>query len=276
MALLSFPVAPANNDLYPLVPVVGQNQYQWSSGDSTWKLVGVATGVGAGTYGDSTHVGQFTVNAAGQITFAQDVLIATTGGTVTQIDTGTGLTGGPITASGTIALDTAYTDTLYLGLAGGTLTGAVTFAVGQGFPGVLPLTGDTMTGDITFAATQTFPGVLPLAGGTMTGDIVFSGTQTFPAQTLQEVTDAGASTTNAIDVAGLTAAGLTYPAADGTADQVMTTDGSGGLGWLTTAEVVPVPGGSASAGVANQIAFGGGNFYFHDGTQWWQVAGVAF
>ena len=182
MALLSFPVAPANNDLYPLVPVVGQNQYQWSSGDSTWKLVGVATGVGAGTYGDSTHVGQFTVNAAGQITFAQDVLIATTGGTVTQIDTGTGLTGGPITASGTIALDTAYTDTLYLGLAGGTLTGAVTFAVGQGFPGVLPLTGDTMTGDITFAATQTFPGVVADSDYTAVGDLlVGTGVGTYTA-----------------------------------------------------------------------------------------------
>ena len=158
MALLSFPVAPANNDLYPLVPVVGQNQYQWSSGDSTWKLVGVATGVGAGTYGDSTHVGQFTVNAAGQITFAQDVLIATTGGTVTQIDTGTGLTGGPITASGTIALDTAYTDTLYLKLAGGTLTGVVTFAVGQGFPDVVADTSYTAVGDLlvgTGSATYT-------------------------------------------------------------------------------------------------------------------------
>ena len=115
MALLSFPVAPANNDLYPLVPAVGQNQYQWSSGDSTWKLVGVATGVGAGTYGDSTHVGQFTVNAAGQITFAQDVPIASgAGGTVTDVTAGTGLTGGTITTSGTISLDTAYTDARYV------------------------------------------------------------------------------------------------------------------------------------------------------------------
>jgi hypothetical protein len=253
VALLSFPVSPANNDLYPLVPTVGQYQYQWSSADATWRLVGAATGVSAGTYGDSTHVGQFTVNAAGQITFAQDVLIAVTGGTVTQVDTGTGLTGGPITASGTIVLDTAYTDTLYLGLAGGTLTG-----------------------DVTFAGTQTFPGVLPLAGGTMTGDITFSGTQTFPAQDLQEVTDAGNATTNAIDVAGLTAAGLSYPLVDGTADQVMSTDGAGGLGWLSTLKVVTAPTASADPGTLGEVAVGAGFLYFYDGTQWLQVAGSTF
>lgn len=35
-----------------------------------------ATGVAAGTYGDATHVGQFTVNAEGQLTFAQNVAIS--------------------------------------------------------------------------------------------------------------------------------------------------------------------------------------------------------
>jgi hypothetical protein len=194
-------------------------------------LLGVATAVTPGTYGDSTNVGQFTVDATGKITFAQNVPIASgAGGTVTSIVAGTGLTGGTITASGTIALDTAYTDTLYL----------------------------------------------QLAGGTMTGDITFSGTQTFPAQTLQEVTDAGASTTNAVDVAGLTAAGLSYPLTDGTADQVVSTDGAGGLGWLTTAKVVATPTGSASPGNANEIAFGTGFLYFYDGTQWLQVAGSTF
>lgn len=34
------------------------------------------TGVTPGTYGDATHVGQFTVNAAGQLTAAADVLIS--------------------------------------------------------------------------------------------------------------------------------------------------------------------------------------------------------
>jgi hypothetical protein len=46
--------------------------------------------------------------------------------------------------------------------------------------GFLALTGGTMTGDLTFAGTQTFPGTLATTGGTMTGDITFSGSQTFP------------------------------------------------------------------------------------------------
>lgn len=75
MALLSFPVAPANGDLYPIVPVVGQYQYRWSSADATWRLIGAATGVTAGTYGDATNVGQFRVNAVGQIEFAQNIPI---------------------------------------------------------------------------------------------------------------------------------------------------------------------------------------------------------
>ena len=38
------------------------------------------TGVTVGTYGDSTHVGQFTVNEYGELTFAQNVAISGGGG----------------------------------------------------------------------------------------------------------------------------------------------------------------------------------------------------
>ncbi len=41
------------------------------------------TGVAAGTYGDSTHVGQFTVDTKGRLSFAQNVAISATG-TVTH------------------------------------------------------------------------------------------------------------------------------------------------------------------------------------------------
>ena len=75
MALLSFPPTPVNGEVYPVVPVAGQNQYEWSSTYQTWRLLGTATGVIAGTYGDSTHVGQFQVNTAGSIVLAQDVAI---------------------------------------------------------------------------------------------------------------------------------------------------------------------------------------------------------
>ena len=77
MALLTFPLSPNNGDLFPINPLPGQTQYQWSSTDQTWTIVGTSTGVTAGTYGDAYNVGQFTVDAAGRITFAQDVPIAT-------------------------------------------------------------------------------------------------------------------------------------------------------------------------------------------------------
>ena len=44
-------------------------------------------------------------------------------GTVTLINTGTGIIGGPITSSGTISLDVAYTDARYVRKTGDTMTG---------------------------------------------------------------------------------------------------------------------------------------------------------
>lgn len=73
------------------------------------------TSVVANTYGSSTEVAQFTVDAQGRITSATNVAISTGGsGTVTNVATGTGLTGGPITTTGTISLDnTAVTAGIY-------------------------------------------------------------------------------------------------------------------------------------------------------------------
>ncbi len=59
------------------------------------------TNVSPATYGDSSNVAQFTVDAQGRITSATNVAI-TSAGTVTNVATGTGLTGGPITTTGTI------------------------------------------------------------------------------------------------------------------------------------------------------------------------------
>ena len=63
------------------------------------------TAVTAGTYGDGTHVAQIAIDAQGRITSASNVSITTAGiGTVTSVATGTGLTGGPITTTGTISI----------------------------------------------------------------------------------------------------------------------------------------------------------------------------
>jgi hypothetical protein len=61
-----------------------------------------------------------TVALGGTIT-----LTNTSPGTVTSVGSGTGLTGGPITSSGSLSLDTSFTDARYLALSGGTLTGAL-------------------------------------------------------------------------------------------------------------------------------------------------------
>ena len=189
------------------------------------------------------------------ITVAVDGTISATSGsgTVTSVVAGTGLLGGTITTTGTIDLDTAYTDTLYLGL----------------------------------------------AGGAMTGDITFSGTQSFPAQDLDTVTSAGNTTANSIDVGGLTAAGLIYPAADGVANEVIATDGAGNLGWApglpdyslaappqilgldsgtgdpawtSTLPFVAPPNLSSDPGTVGECAFDNVYFYMHDGIQWNRVA----
>lgn len=92
-----------------------------NSGDQTIQLIGDVTGAGqstftttlaasgvlAGTYGDANNVARITVDLKGRITSVSSVAIAGGGGstgTVTSVATGTGLTGGPVTTTGTIAL----------------------------------------------------------------------------------------------------------------------------------------------------------------------------
>ena len=284
MALLSFPTSPTNGQLYPTSPISGQNQYEWDSANQTWRLLGTATAVIPGCYGDSTNVATFCVDAQGRITSAVNAPISATIPDLQIVTDQGAVTTNAIDVAGLIAAgltypaaDGAANDVLVTDGAG-----ALSFAT-------LPVedlqsvtdNGATTTNAIDVAGLTSAGLVYPLADGVASDVLVTDGAGNLsfvtPAvEDLQSITDNGATTTNAIDVAGLTAAGLVYPLTDGTADQVVSTDGAGNLGWLTTAEVVAVPAGSASFGVVNQIAFGGGNFYFHDGAQWWQVAGVAF
>jgi hypothetical protein len=70
------------------------------------------------------------------------------GGTVTSIATGTGLTGGPVTGSGTLSLNTTFTDGRYLQLGGGILSGGLTGTTAN-FTGALKALGGTFVGAIT-------------------------------------------------------------------------------------------------------------------------------
>lgn len=142
MSGLSFPPNPINGQLYPSNPLVGENQYQYNSATNTWRLLGVGNGVSAGTYGSPTEIPVIEVSATGLILdisdtliqaastsqsgivqlvndttsndedkaltaamgkYLQDQILSGVGG-VTRVDTGVGLTGGPITDTGTISL----------------------------------------------------------------------------------------------------------------------------------------------------------------------------
>lgn len=78
MAILTFPTTPTNGQLYPLAPVAGQNQYQWEAASNTWRLLGTATGVAAGVYGNSDNIPQITIDATGRITLATNIPIGQT------------------------------------------------------------------------------------------------------------------------------------------------------------------------------------------------------
>jgi hypothetical protein len=83
------------------------------------------TAVSPNTYGGGTNAAQVTVDQQGRITAAANVAIPQ--GTVTNVATGTGLTGGPITSNGTISLaNTAVTPATY-----GSANTAVTITVDQ-------------------------------------------------------------------------------------------------------------------------------------------------
>jgi hypothetical protein len=141
------------------------------------------------------------------------------------------------------------------------------------------VTTDTIDVGGLIAAGLTYPNVDGASGDYLTTDGAGNLSWLTPPATpdLDAVTTAGNTTLNGIDVGSLTAAGLDYPLADGTANQVMTTDGGGNLGWLSTVELVStVPTSSVDTGAFGQVAIAPGFFYFHDGANWLQVAGNLF
>jgi hypothetical protein len=178
----------------------------------------------------------------------------------------------------------AYTVPTFCVDAQGRITSAVNVSIAANAPDLQQVTTqgavttDTIDVGGLIAAGLTYPNVDGAAGDYLTTDGAGALSWVTPPATpdLDAVTSAGDTTLNSIDVGGLTAAGLSYPLADGTADQVMTTDGGGNLGWLSTLKVVPAPTGSGDPGVLGEVAIDTGFFYFFDGTQWLQVAGSVF
>ncbi len=121
MTLLIFPSSPTNGQLYPTSPLAGQNQYEWESATQTWRLLGPATGVAPGCYGDSLTVSTFCVDAQGRLTSASSVpfsIATTTQLGVVQIGNNVQVSGGVISIldattfqSGVVQLNNTVTST---------------------------------------------------------------------------------------------------------------------------------------------------------------------
>jgi hypothetical protein len=161
-------------------------------------------GADAGTYGSATAAAVVTLNGVGIVEGISEATIpgANFVGTVTSVATGNGLSGGPITASGTLTIDDSIAQTVAITADGGTASGDATVAidnhstantVGLVAGDNVTLTGDDSAGTIkvessgggsgtvTSVATSngTFVDVTGgtiTATGTITGDLSATGT----------------------------------------------------------------------------------------------------
>jgi hypothetical protein len=154
------------------------------------------TAVTSGTYGNATYVPQITVDAQGRLTNVTNVLISGGGGgngTVSNVNTGTGLTGGPITTTGTISLaNTAVTAGTY-GNASytGTFTvdaqGRLTNAVSTQISIAVAQVSGAVANTVNVIAGSGLSG-----GGALTGNVTLSAT----ANSTQELVQMQANSTN--------------------------------------------------------------------------------
>ena len=88
--------------------------------------------------------------------------------------------------------------------------------------------------------TSTTPSLLKVWDGTQW---VQTNSPTGNVGTLQQVTDAGNTTTQTVTVNALVAASITYPTADGLPNQVLATDGAGNLSFVNQSGGTTLPGG---------------------------------
>lgn len=108
-----------------------------------------ASGVTAGTYGDATNVGQFTVDAKGRITSAINVPISGGGGGVTSFNTRTGAI--VVAAGSGISITESPTNTFTIDATGGG-SGTVT-SVAMTMPAIFSVAGSPITTSGTLAVT---------------------------------------------------------------------------------------------------------------------------
>lgn len=164
------------------------------SGDVTLNSLGVVTigpgrvlssmlantAVTPGSYGDSTHVGQFTVNAQGQITAASSITIAELAGSaLTEVnDTNVTLTLGGTPATSLlqpVSLTIGWTGQLAASRGGtGASSLGATLVVTSLTLGTVAGTGDVTWGQNSFVTTVARIGGVSVAGATGSGNVVFA------------------------------------------------------------------------------------------------------
>lgn len=147
------------------------------------------------------------------------------------------ITVGDVTAANLGLLTAATAASTYAPIASPTFTGTVTIPVGASISGFLTST--------TAASTY-----LALAGGTVTGDV------TLNAQSDLRFADLDSSNWVALQAPSSISSNytLTLPAADGTGNQALTTNGSGTLSW---ASYLPLAGGT----LTGSVTFASGQAY---------------
>ncbi len=199
MALLVFPTPAFNGQIYPATPLPGQNVYQWDAAEQTWRLIGTATGVIAGTYGTPLQIPQFTVDPAGRITFAQNIDIQKTSktqlgvvriGDRLDVDAATGILSVPV-ATVSIPGVVIVGNNLNISAAGLLSVPNAT----TGIRGAVMLVNNTVTNDATKALTAAagFSLQQQINALVVSNNLTFAGTINANTGTIASVTPEGTS-----------------------------------------------------------------------------------
>ncbi len=240
---------PVANSTGPLV-----KRYKWTFGDDTDEptFTGAATDpqgdwIGNGFLDAKTGigVGNSTGCSVGQVSTFTGTdwtgcasLPTGGGGTVTQVNTATGITGGPITAAGTISLDTTFTDGRYLQPNGnGALLTNVTAQNLGGQPlGAFPLLGaanNIFTGGISASSVTGNQGMFSLVtGGNITANGTVSGSSVMLTSASGNIGSVGALNLTANALSSTTSGGVFINDTSSNGISLNTT-GSGGNGSVT-------------------------------------------